>query len=425
MLAHRVRKAAQRGAKVAFLNPARFDYLFPVAVDVVSPPAQWVADLAGILAAALEGTAPKPAAGAPGRHGAQRRTCATSIAPSRRRSEGGRKARDLAGRARDAASGLRGSARAGRGDRAATGATLGCARRRRQCRGRLSGRRRAASRGRRQQSERSQACRPPRCCASRRRPMCCSVASSPGSIRSTARRSRTWRRLSSSWRSRRSQARRCSGRARAAAHRHVRRDLRHLREPRRPVAELRRCRRAVRARRAPAGRCCACSAICWSSKASSTSRRRTCATKLRALCGDVGAGTYDGQHRVNGATRRPRRSSISTCTRWTPSCAARRRCSERAKAARRRRLTERRRTACCKVLHRGGWSSGADRATSLISRAGSSLVTVALIICVALTDAVGAQGHRLDAAAARPEPRRASSACSPASASRSPTSSSC
>ena len=30
VLAHRVRKAAKRGAKVAFLNPARYDYLFPV-----------------------------------------------------------------------------------------------------------------------------------------------------------------------------------------------------------------------------------------------------------------------------------------------------------------------------------------------------------------------------------------------------------
>ena len=36
------------------------------------------------------------------------------------------------------------------------------------------------------------------------------------------------------------------------------------------------------------------------------------------------------------ATRRPRRWSISTCTRWMPSCAARLRCRERAKAARRR-----------------------------------------------------------------------------------------
>ena len=31
VLAHRVRKAAKRGAKVCFLNPAQFEYLFPVA----------------------------------------------------------------------------------------------------------------------------------------------------------------------------------------------------------------------------------------------------------------------------------------------------------------------------------------------------------------------------------------------------------
>ena len=40
VLAHRVRKAAKRGAKIAFLNPARFDYLFPVAAYLESPPAQ-------------------------------------------------------------------------------------------------------------------------------------------------------------------------------------------------------------------------------------------------------------------------------------------------------------------------------------------------------------------------------------------------
>jgi NADH-quinone oxidoreductase subunit G len=57
VLAHRVRKAAKRGAKVAFLNPARFDYLFPVAAYLESGPAQQLADLAGIFAAALEGAA--------------------------------------------------------------------------------------------------------------------------------------------------------------------------------------------------------------------------------------------------------------------------------------------------------------------------------------------------------------------------------
>jgi NADH-quinone oxidoreductase subunit G len=57
VLAHRVRKAAKRGAKVTFLNPARFDYLFPVAGYLESSPAQQLADLAGIYAAALDGAA--------------------------------------------------------------------------------------------------------------------------------------------------------------------------------------------------------------------------------------------------------------------------------------------------------------------------------------------------------------------------------
>jgi len=57
MLAHRVRKAARRGAKVAFINPARFDYLFPVATYLESPPARLVADLAALLSALTEGGA--------------------------------------------------------------------------------------------------------------------------------------------------------------------------------------------------------------------------------------------------------------------------------------------------------------------------------------------------------------------------------
>jgi NADH-quinone oxidoreductase subunit G len=57
VLAHRVRKAARRGAKVAFVNPARFDYLFPVAGYLESAPAGQVADLAAIYSACLEGAA--------------------------------------------------------------------------------------------------------------------------------------------------------------------------------------------------------------------------------------------------------------------------------------------------------------------------------------------------------------------------------
>jgi NADH-quinone oxidoreductase subunit G len=56
ILAHRVRKAARRDAKVALLNPAVFNYYFPVAAYVESAPAQQVADLAAILRAAAEAT---------------------------------------------------------------------------------------------------------------------------------------------------------------------------------------------------------------------------------------------------------------------------------------------------------------------------------------------------------------------------------
>ncbi|HXO65447.1 MAG TPA: NADH-quinone oxidoreductase subunit NuoG [Steroidobacteraceae bacterium] len=52
MLAHRVRKAARRGAQVALLNPARFPYLFPVKAYLTSAPADMVADLAAVVAAA-------------------------------------------------------------------------------------------------------------------------------------------------------------------------------------------------------------------------------------------------------------------------------------------------------------------------------------------------------------------------------------
>jgi NADH-quinone oxidoreductase subunit G len=58
VLAHRVRKAAKRGAKIAFLNPARYDYLFPVAAYVESTPSKQLADLAAIYAAVLDGAAP-------------------------------------------------------------------------------------------------------------------------------------------------------------------------------------------------------------------------------------------------------------------------------------------------------------------------------------------------------------------------------
>jgi NADH-quinone oxidoreductase subunit G len=54
VLAHRVRKAARKGMKVAIQNPIRFDYKFPIASYQTSAPAQQVADLAAILVVAAE-----------------------------------------------------------------------------------------------------------------------------------------------------------------------------------------------------------------------------------------------------------------------------------------------------------------------------------------------------------------------------------
>jgi NADH-quinone oxidoreductase subunit G len=52
LLASRVRKAAVRGAKVSFLNPERFEYLFPVAQYWEASPAQQLAALQVLVAAA-------------------------------------------------------------------------------------------------------------------------------------------------------------------------------------------------------------------------------------------------------------------------------------------------------------------------------------------------------------------------------------
>jgi NADH-quinone oxidoreductase subunit G len=58
LLAHRAKKAARRGAKIAFLNPARFEYLFPVAAYLEASPARQVSELAAVYAACLDGAAP-------------------------------------------------------------------------------------------------------------------------------------------------------------------------------------------------------------------------------------------------------------------------------------------------------------------------------------------------------------------------------
>ncbi len=51
MLAHRVRKATRLGAKVAFVNPAAFEYLFPVTGYVQSSFARLAEDLVAVIAA--------------------------------------------------------------------------------------------------------------------------------------------------------------------------------------------------------------------------------------------------------------------------------------------------------------------------------------------------------------------------------------
>ncbi|HXI67459.1 MAG TPA: molybdopterin-dependent oxidoreductase, partial [Steroidobacteraceae bacterium] len=56
ILAHRVRKAARYGAKVAMLNPARFTYLFPLAGYLSCTPGAMVTELAALLGAAAEAT---------------------------------------------------------------------------------------------------------------------------------------------------------------------------------------------------------------------------------------------------------------------------------------------------------------------------------------------------------------------------------
>ncbi|NGX16410.1 NADH-quinone oxidoreductase subunit NuoG [Wenzhouxiangella sp. XN24] len=55
VLAHRVRQAALRGARVGFLNPDAFEWLFPVAGESIAPFAAQAEALAKVLAAACDG----------------------------------------------------------------------------------------------------------------------------------------------------------------------------------------------------------------------------------------------------------------------------------------------------------------------------------------------------------------------------------
>ena len=55
ILAHRVRTAALRGAQVGFVNPAAFEWRFPVASEIVAEAGAQAEALAGVLAAACDG----------------------------------------------------------------------------------------------------------------------------------------------------------------------------------------------------------------------------------------------------------------------------------------------------------------------------------------------------------------------------------
>ncbi len=68
LLAHRVRKAAQAGGKVWFLNPAQFTYLFPVADQIIAAPAGQLAELNALLSAAGVAGVGGPAATVTPRH---------------------------------------------------------------------------------------------------------------------------------------------------------------------------------------------------------------------------------------------------------------------------------------------------------------------------------------------------------------------
>lgn len=90
MLAHRVRKAARRGAQIAFVNPVRFAYQFPVQAYLSSAPRTLLGDLAAILAATAEAAAkPVPAhlvaATAAARVGEEHRAVAQALVSGEKR----------------------------------------------------------------------------------------------------------------------------------------------------------------------------------------------------------------------------------------------------------------------------------------------------------------------------------------------------
>ena len=403
VLAHRVRKAAKRGAKIAFLNPARFDYLFPVAAYLESPPAD---------SSAISRRSTRPASTAPRapEHlaalvaGAQANDAHRAIAQrsSRVRSapSGWARWRCAIRRTRICAPWPRASPppRAPRSAYLAEGGNAAGA----YLAGAVPHREPAASSAR---SRRQECARNAR--RSRRRPICCSVAPSPGptSLGADALRSAAAARL----RGRRHAVCRRHAevrRARAAADRHVRRDLGHLRESRRPVAELRR-RGEAAGRGAPrlegAARARQSAGVADFDYQSSEEVRE----ELRALCGGIAAALLPAApHAAVEGQRRGRAASIDV-----PMYAGRCRPASRAVAA-----------AHARRQARAPWRMAEARAHER-SCSTTALPFWALPDCVrvhvldpraspcadpvgGVHHAVGAQGHRLDAAAQGAEPRR-------------------
>ena len=57
LLAHRIRKASKRGAKIAAVNPLDYDFNFPLSAKHIALPSRFAAELAALAAAAGEGAA--------------------------------------------------------------------------------------------------------------------------------------------------------------------------------------------------------------------------------------------------------------------------------------------------------------------------------------------------------------------------------
>jgi NADH-quinone oxidoreductase subunit G len=235
LLAHRVRKAARAGARVAFLNPAQFEYHFEAEQIVVDPAAQ-LAELNALVAAA----GGSPVGGAMASITDRHRKVAESLRGAQRKAIW---LGALAIRHPQYAA-LRAAAQA-----LATTTVAGCARRGWQRRRRPPRRRAAASRRGLRRADRPGS----RC--GRHAVAVAGRLSAVGYGTRGGLPARKGARLAQGSGLRGRSHTVCDGRtqvrgAGAVAHRQFRRDLRHLREPGRPVAELR-GRGAARGRIAP------------------------------------------------------------------------------------------------------------------------------------------------------------------------------